>query len=158
DWDATHRFVGSFTWEIPFDWFTKRCCNGATTSSGWEKLVFGGWQLSGIGVIQSGLPFTVFNCAGTATAETPCPRAGLATGVVLGDVDRPSADDAIASTTIPNFSNYIGSGTFATATPTTALPPFPANTPGRNVFQGPNFWNFDFGVYKRFHITEDVSL
>jgi hypothetical protein len=158
DWDATHRFVGSFTWELPFDWFTQRCCNGATTQSGWQKLVFGGWALSGIVVAQSGLPFTPFNCTGALTAETPCPRAALAPGVVLDDVDRPSGGDAVASTTVPNFSNFLGTGIFAPTTATTALPPFPANTPGRNVFQGPNFWNFDFGVYKRFGITEDISV
>jgi hypothetical protein len=157
DWDATHRLIGSFTWEVPFDWFTKRCCNGST-SSGWGKQVFGGWELSGIAAFQSGLPFTVFNCAGTVTAETPCPRAPLAPGVSLGAIDSPDSGSAIPSTTIPNYFNYLGSANFAPTGPTTALPPFPAGTPGRNAFRGPNFWNFDFGVYKRFAITEDVSV
>jgi hypothetical protein len=150
DWDATHRFVGSFSWEVPFEWFTNRCCGG----SNWGKQLFGGWQVAGIGVIQSGLPFTVFNCTGAATAETPCPRAGLISSVIPD----PSAGDAIASTTVPNFFNFLGSGNFTIPTAGAVLPPFPSNTPGRNIFRGPNFWNFDFGVYKRFRITEDVSV
>jgi hypothetical protein len=155
DWDATHRVVGSFSWEVPFDWFTNRCCGG---SDGWKKHVFGGWQVAGIFAAQSGLPFTVFNCTGAATAETPCPRAGLAPGVDLSDITSPGADNAVASTTVPNFFNFLGSGNFVTPTPSNVLPPFTNNTPGRNVFRGPNYWNFDFGVYKRFKITEDVSV
>lgn len=155
DWDANHRFVGSFSWEVPFDWFSNRCCGG---SNGWGRHVFGGWQVAGIGVVQSGLPFTVFNCTGAATAETPCPRAGIAPGVVISDIAKPGAGNAIPSTTIPNFFNFLGSGNFTIPTAGAVLPPFPANTPGRNLFRGPNFWNFDFGVYKRFRITEDVSV
>ncbi|MGH9935746.1 MAG: hypothetical protein ACREAM_05835, partial [Blastocatellia bacterium] len=159
DWAANHRFIGSFTWEVPFDWFVTRCCGGGT-KSGWGKQAFGGWELAGLFAAQSGLPFTAFNCADTATAETPCPRAGLAPGVDLSSIVRGNSGGAVPSTTIPNFFNYLGSGNFtpATGVTSTVLPPFPNNTPGRNSFRGPNFWNFDFGVYKRFSITENTSV
>ncbi|MGH9768303.1 MAG: TonB-dependent receptor domain-containing protein, partial [Blastocatellia bacterium] len=166
DWDATHRFIGSFNWEFPFG--ARGCCGGG---SDWRDWLFGGWGVGGIFAFQSGLPFNVFNCADAFSAETPCARAGLASGVVISDINRPSAGDAVASTTIPNFFNFLGGGAFVPATgfaPATALvpgapintslPPFPINTPGRNFFRGPNFWNFDFGVYKRFRLTEDVSV
>ncbi len=156
DWDLRHRFVGSFNWEVPFDWFTNRCCGG----SSWAKQALGGWQVAGIVVAQSRLPFTVFNCANTFSAETPCPRAGLAPGVTIGDNVNGNGSGQ-PSTTIPNYFNYLNGSTFVPVTSVannTALPPFPDNTPGRNAFRGPRFWNFDFGVYKRFKITEDVSF
>jgi len=159
DWDATNRFISSFTWEVPFDWFVTRCCGGGA-KSGWGKQVFGGWEVAGLAAFQSGLPFTPFNCADTLTAETPCPRAALAPGVNFRDITRGNSGGAVPSTTIPNFFNYLSSSNFApaTGTPSTVFPPFPPGTPGRNSFRGPNFWNIDFGVYKRFSITEEMSV
>ncbi|MGE0132920.1 MAG: carboxypeptidase regulatory-like domain-containing protein [Blastocatellales bacterium] len=156
DWDLRHRFVGSFNWEVPFDWFTNRCCGG----SSWAKQALGGWQVAGIMVAQSGLPYTPFNCANTFSAETPCPRAGLAPGITISDNVNGNGGSQ-PSTTIPNFFNYLNGTAFVPVTSVatnTALPPFPDNTPGRNAFRGPGFWNFEFGVYKRFKITEDVSF
>lgn len=45
DFDRPHRFVGSFTWEIP----------NFGSNSKWMK----GWQLSGFGQWQSGVPFSI---------------------------------------------------------------------------------------------------
>jgi hypothetical protein len=107
---------------------------------------------------MSGFPFDVFDCGGALTPETPCPRAAIAPGVDLGDIRSGTGSD-FPDPTIPNRFNFLSPGSFAlTTTPTTVFPPFPPNTIGRNFFRGPNFWDFDFGVYKRFRFSEDTSL
>src|SRR5262249_40061769 len=130
DFDVRHRFIGSVNWEVPFDWFLNRCCGGSNT---WAKHLLGGWQVAGIFNVQSGLPFTVFNCTGALTAETPCPRAGLATGVDLDSI-RTGNGDSFPSATVPNQFNFIPGTVFSGPAVSTVVPPFPTNTPGRNFF------------------------
>ncbi|MGH9935128.1 MAG: hypothetical protein ACREAM_02720, partial [Blastocatellia bacterium] len=79
DFDVRHRFISSLGWEVPYDWFAN-CCGG----SDWRRLAFGGWAVTGIFNVQTGFPFSVFDCAGALTPETPCPRALIAPGVDLG--------------------------------------------------------------------------
>jgi hypothetical protein len=50
DFDATHQWVASFTWELPF----------ARARSGAAGAILGGWHLSGIVQLRSGNPLTVF--------------------------------------------------------------------------------------------------
>ena len=54
EFDITHRFVASYVWELPFG-------HGRRFGKDWNKatdFVLGGWQLSGIHVLQSGLALT----------------------------------------------------------------------------------------------------
>ena len=165
DFDVTHRFVGSFNWEVPYAWFDNGCCGG---NNNWRRLLLGGWGLAGIFQAQSGLPFTVFDCNAAITPETPCLRAGLAPGVRLQDINDGNGS-SIPDATTPNFFNFLGAGAFTLSGPTTAFPTatttttpffptFGLNTPGRNAFRGEGFVSFDFGVYKRFQLTETVGL
>ena len=154
DWDVRHRFIGSFIWELPFGLDTS-CCGG---NDGWRRRLLGGWEVAGIFQAMSGFPFNAFDCGGALTPETPCPRALIAPGVDLSDVRSGFGSD-FPDPTIPNRFNFLGPGSFAlTTTPTTVFPPFPPNTIGRNFFRGPGFWDFDFGLYKRFRISEDTSF
>lgn len=154
DFDVRHRFIGSFIWEIPYH-FDTGCCG--PSNGGWRRWALGGWAVTGIFQAFTGLPFNVFDCRGALTPETPCPRAAIAPGVDLGAIRDGSG--TTADTTIPNRFNFLGPGNFTLATtPTTVFPPFPTNTIGRNFFRGPGFWNFDFGVYKRFIFSEETSF
>jgi hypothetical protein len=154
DWDVRHRFIGSLIWEVPF-FFDNGCCGG---NGGWRRWLLGGWEVAGIFQAMSGFPFTVFDCGGALTPETPCPRAGIAPGVDLSDI-RSGSGSSFPDPTIPNRFNFLPStGNFTFAPTTTVFPPFPTNTIGRNFFRGPGFWDFDLGVYKRFRITEETSL
>jgi len=153
DFDARHRFIGSFMWELPYR--DAGCCGG---NGGWRNRFLSGWALTGIFQAFSGFPFNVLDCRSALTPETPCPRALIAPGVDLGDI-RDGSGSSFADPTIPNRFNFLGPGSFTLATtPTTVLPPFPPNTIGRNFFRGPGFWNFDFGVYKRIRISEETSF
>jgi hypothetical protein len=54
EFDITHRFVASYVWELPFG-------RGRRFGNDWNAatdFLLGGWQLSGIHVIQSGLALT----------------------------------------------------------------------------------------------------
>src|SRR5262249_34833377 len=85
----------------------------------------------------------------------PCPRAAVVPGVNPGSIQG-GVSTTVPDTTIPNRFNFIPGAAFVTpTTPTTVFPPFTANTFGRNFFRGPGFWDFDFGIYKRFHISEE---
>jgi hypothetical protein len=153
DFDVPHRFIASFNWEVPFERIGDRFFGGTGTSV--ARQVFGGWQVTGIFNVQSGTPFTVFNCAGALTAETPCPRLALS-----GTVDRNGLDDPTPDATIPNRFVFINPAQTApgVVTPGTVFAPFSPGTPGRNFFRGPNTWNVDMGVHKRFGMTEGTSL
>jgi hypothetical protein len=48
---ARHRFVVSYSWDLPF-W---------VSGHEWYKQAFGGWQLNGIVRLMSGIPFTIFD-------------------------------------------------------------------------------------------------
>jgi Carboxypeptidase regulatory-like domain/TonB dependent receptor-like, beta-barrel len=155
DFDVRHRFIGSFIWEIP-DFFDRSCCGG---NGGWKRWLLSGWAVTGIFQAMTGFPFTVFDCAGALTPETPCPRALVASGVDLDDI-RTGQGSAVPDTTVPNRFNFLPASNFAVAPTTTVFPPFTGLGPtvGRNFFRGPGFRNFDFGVYKRFRISEDVNF
>ena len=141
--DLRHRFIASLNWEVPLNRFS---------SADWSKSVLGGWQITGIFNVQSGLPFTIFNCAGAATAEAPCPRLASTSNFDTNDLDDPTPD-----ATIPNRFVFFNP-TVGAVTPGAVFPPFTAGTTGRNAFRGPRTWNVDAGVHKRFAITEDTSL
>jgi hypothetical protein len=153
DFDVRHRFIGSFNWEVPFDKIGDRVFGGTGTRI--AQQVFGGWEITGIIHARSGLPFTLFNCAGAATAEAPCPRV-VANGL---SADVPDGDDLQADATIPNRFVFLDpAGRISPITPGAVFNPFPANTTTRNFFRGPRFWNLDAGLHKRFRFTEDMSL
>jgi hypothetical protein len=154
DFDVRHRFIGSFIWEVP-DFFDRSCCGG---NGGWKRWLLSGWAVTGIFQAMTGFPFNVFDCAGALTPETPCPRALIAPGVNLGSI-RTGQGTSVPDTTLTNRFNFIPASNFAVAPTTTVFPPFTGlTTVGRNFFRGPGFWDFDFGVYKRFRISEDASF
>jgi hypothetical protein len=54
--DARHRFVISYEWDLPF----------FNHAQGWYARVLGGWQVNGITTFQTGTPFTVYDSAGVS--------------------------------------------------------------------------------------------
>ncbi|HEV2664317.1 MAG TPA: hypothetical protein VG324_05375, partial [Blastocatellia bacterium] len=169
DFDVRHRFISSLIWEVPYN--DGGCCGG---NGGWRRWALAGWAVTGIFNFQTGFPFTAFDCSGTTTTstgvttvETPCPRALIAPGADLGAI-RDGQGTSFPDPTIPNRFNFLpitgnfvpfstAATTFGTGF-TTGFPPFPPNTLGRNFFRGPNFWNVDFGVYKRFAFSEETNI
>jgi hypothetical protein len=153
DFDVRHRFISSVIWEVPYNWFDN-CCGG----SDWRRFALGGWAVTGIFNFQTGFPFNVFDCSGANLPEAPCPRAQIASGVDLGDI-RSGSGSSFPDGTIPNRFNFIDVSNFDIPDPSFVFPGnIPPNSIGRNFFRGPNFWNIDLGVYKRFRISEETSI
>ncbi|HZT39432.1 MAG TPA: TonB-dependent receptor [Bryobacteraceae bacterium] len=158
---GVRRFVFNFNhvYEFPFG-RGKRFLHDASRPL---DLLAGGWQLSGIWLWESGLPFTpgYVNC-GKDIDTGPC-RANLVGDASVSD---PSAKGWYAIAT-PGAS---GPGCIATSTPTSELNangctrgPWSRPAPGtfgnvaRNSFFGPHLFNADASLTKGFHITEAVN-
>jgi hypothetical protein len=163
-YDRRQRFVFSEIWGLP----SRPDYNAAA------RAVLGGWFLNGVGTLQSGQPFTPLNgiplgaCAdaqgeGYLTNTRPDignPSAPLNSVALL-------ADPACRSTAAYNL--YTGSSntpTSVNATQAFAQAHFvqiPLGTnqggnAGRNILTGPGILDFDFAVFKQFHLGENKTL
>ena len=141
DFDVRHAWVGSGTWELPF-----------FRGNSWSDKIAGGWQVSGIATYHTGFPWTprLFGCLqGTTSASAffcdprPVALAPNSPGLTSGDNTnenflRPGGLFGVPGTQI--FSTAFNSNN-----------PF-ENRPivGRNVFNGPKYFNLDMSLAKRF--------
>ncbi|HZN11327.1 MAG TPA: hypothetical protein VFC61_06610, partial [Blastocatellia bacterium] len=122
NFDLRHRFVASFIWDLPL-WAQSR--------------LLGGWQLAGIGTLQTGQPFTIFaaydvNLDGNLT-------------------DRLNSDTGFREV------NEGGRRFEFTAAP--ALAASGRNgAVGRNTFRGPGVATVDLTVNKSFRFSERQVL
>jgi hypothetical protein len=153
DFDRPHRLAVSYRYELPF-------FAGAT---GWQHTALGGWAISGITIIQSGAPFSVFDAtAGTAfisQGDAPPVTATLAPGATIGSGNT-------HGDTHQRLNGYLNPANFQNA----ALL-YPAQCKvdtnfcttafgnlGRNTYRGPYQQNWDFSLLKNFQITERFGL
>ncbi len=131
--DIRHRFVANFLWEIPF----------MRDQLGTWGQILGGWQVSGIIPIQSGLPFGVVHGgrfpAGDYNADAQ-----------EGDrPDTPSFGNTFSDT--PSNQEFIDDGVFD-------IDDFPTPTSGTNgnlgkkTFTGPSYWTVDLSLFKTFRL------
>jgi len=127
--DIRHRFVGVYVLDVPIGpghrllgW-----------DNGFNRQVFGGWQISGITTLQSGAPFTVV--VGGAD------RSGFNRG---GAVDRPDRASGTLRQSNRNPDDAFDRNYFTTP------PAGRVGTSGRNQYYGPGVHNWDFQVAKNF--------
>lgn len=142
DFDVRHRFAGSVNYEVPFE-----------GKSGIAKHLLGGWSLNSIITLNTGYPFTIYDCTnGNVTCARLLPNAP-----VTVNTSNPT------SVGINSFSMY------NLLNQTLRVPPgrdgtdynfgpFPVDMTKRNQFRGPGFWNVDAGIYKRIRFSERYSL
>jgi hypothetical protein len=136
EFDVTHRFVASYIWELPFG-------RGRRFGGNWNQatdLLLGGWQLSGIHVLQSGLALTatlggssVLNIGGERRA-----RPNLA-----GDPELPSSERTIT--------RWFNTDAFRAFDPA----PQAFGSAGVGIMRAPGYSNFDFTLAKNVHVTSD---
>ena len=120
--DRTHRFVGSFVWELPFG---RQWRNPMSTLTR-------GWQVSGILVAQTGSPFSVLmSCADVNAEGNNCRPDRLSSGVL------PSSQRSI--------DEWFNTAAFA-------IPSTPAwGNSGRNILRAPGTVNVDFALSRAFY-------
>jgi len=128
DFDRTHVLQGQLVWELPF---------------GKDK-PYGGWQLAGQLVVESGRPMTVYSGSNTFTnvVQTPSNCSGC-----TGDLGAVHDEGGLVWYFTPEerakFTNP-DPGQFSNV--------------GRNFFRGPMFENLNVTASKRTHITGQQYL
>ncbi len=161
DFDNRHVIVTNWLYELPFGKGRK----WASSAPGWLNHVIGGWSWTGIYVRQSGEPFTL-NSGSFTTNNTH-----QSTAFVDGPMIQPSLQKAISATVQGPVVWNAGAIDLAqkncinvlrpdgTVTFTFFCIPAPGkNGSGRNIANGPGFWNMDMGILKSFTLTERVKL
>ena len=149
DNNATHRFVLSYVYDLPFG-------NGkkyfGDASRGLNAVV-GGWQLNGITIAQSGFPFSPIVSSGSAAINAG--PGGAVRPDVVGDPNRPGPVAAnptcVAPSKVHNATTWYNPCAYV-------VPDNAFGDAGRNSLIGPNFVNFNFSIFKNFSITERWKL
>jgi hypothetical protein len=137
DYDARHVINANYVWQVPI--------RKALMGHGWAPLV-DGWQVSGTVFYRTGFPFTVVDTA--ASNDNAALNLG---GPVFPDV--------LSASTLGSSCNsqryFIGSGTTCLST-SQFVPAGSETTFGaqglRGAFRGPNYFDTDFNVSKKFGI------
>jgi len=150
DFNRPHRLSVSYAYDLPF-------MKHATGAAG---LLLGGWQISGVTIFQSGLPFSIFDSsAGTAflgAGSTPLLGASLAPGATIsGGLSGGDIHSRLVN-------GYLNPPAFMAAP--LVDPADCANDPnfcttgfgdlGRNIYHGPFEQNWDVSILKHFKIGE----
>jgi hypothetical protein len=141
--DLRHNFSISYVYALPFF---------KNSDSLALRELLGGWQLSGITVAQSGLPFTVTN--GTTYGDNAGVGNGVGTGSrpdLVGNPYRVTAAQRAAAGTVfgPLAFNPAAYGVPTGLT---------FGDVGRNTLNLPGRLNFDFGLFKLFPIKEKMAF
>ncbi len=135
EFDITHRFVASYIWELPFG-------QGRRFGSGWSRpvdLLLGGWQLTGIHVLQSGFALTA-TLAGSTVLNLGGER--RARPNLVGDPVLPESERTV--------NRWFNTDAFAAFSPS----PQAFGDAGVGIMRGPGLANFDFTLAKNFTINE----
>ena len=128
DFDVPHRFVASYVWALPT----------FKNSGALLRHTVGGWETTGILTLQSGTPFTIVSGQDNSRSGDGIDRANLVGNPYL-DTGRPM-DNSYSSTSTRPLSRRILWAHGALSS--------------RNLLRGPGFANLDFGLMKRFAVTE----
>jgi hypothetical protein len=133
EFDREHRFVLSFLYQLPG-----------------KNSLLGGWAVSGVVTLQSGLPLTLTGTNAANVAGITSDRAFLAPGCTYQDLSTPGAVDA-------KLGNYFNRACiFRNAAGAAAWPIVGADgvattfgNSGVGIVSGPDQRNFDLSVLKR---------
>lgn len=152
DFDIRHRFVSGFTYELPF-FHTNR----------W----LGGWVVSGILQMQSGVPFSIFHSGQDPNADGYLTDRAVFIGSTFPAAylrDRSPADGFFNAEDFEGMNTRVARlGAAAACGPGNGVVISNSQwwcngTSGRNILSGPEFRNLDLGVHKKFAVTERTSI
>jgi Carboxypeptidase regulatory-like domain/TonB dependent receptor len=137
DFDQTHVATVTWIYELPFG-------KGRPLMKSAGRLVdalFGGWSLQGFNSVMSGEPFSI--SSGAKTAQYGANSRAVIVGSTLPDDTLQTA--ALGPVFFKNASSF-------------ALAAAGSTGMGRNMFQGPSFWDMDGALSKSFQATERVKV
>jgi Carboxypeptidase regulatory-like domain/TonB-dependent Receptor Plug Domain len=142
DYDTRHRFVSSVIYPVPVKFDNKGV-----------NAVLGGWVVSSIWSIESGAPFTIFDC--TSASFTVCQRLSNGNTITYNGtrVDTGAANTFnfidLSRVTPSQFSDGFSGGVEVGT---------PANMQRRNSYRRPGQWYVDMGLSKEVTFGERYKL
>ncbi len=139
DFDRKHVVSVNTIYDLPFG-KGKRFFNNVPRP---VDAVVGGWSLNGIGIFESGEPFSVLSGAFTENASHQS-RVGLS-GATQPTPSVQYLPGVVGPALFPNNTGF-------------ALPTPGSDGIGRNTFRGPTYYNLDLSATKTFIITERFHL
>jgi outer membrane receptor protein involved in Fe transport len=163
DFDATHRFVASWTWQVPWD---KPFRGNAVM-----RKITEGWTFNGITTFQSGNPITIYSNNNSSQLDNYLDRPDVTGPIAIFKNPRD------VRTFTPDPSGIQGSCLGGASTgnfwfdPTNLvcnvgvpgdtsglIPLFTHGNMGRNVLRGPGINNWDLSIMKDIKFTETVAM
>jgi hypothetical protein len=167
NFDQRHLLHVSYIYDLPllkfFDTFLHAVDDANTPESrtSWQnshvvKAVLDGWQLSGLTIFETGIPFTVVN-NGSPTGISALDNAGVANGVGSGSY--PDLSGISAHSHKPAGGNNSKSVGPLLLNPAAFIAPrgLTFGNAGRNDLNNPRRWNSDMAVLKRFPVFNQMS-
>jgi hypothetical protein len=149
DFDIRHQFAFDGSWRTP-----------KTYNERWERALLGDWQFSGIWLMQSGLPFTVYTGAGFVPVKN---AAGQVIGNTGGDYnadgynyDLPNLPSFGSSLSNPGKQKYLNGLFPVSAFSAPALGQ--EGTLGRNTYDNEGYINVNLTFGRVFAIRERLKL
>jgi hypothetical protein len=133
DNDVPNRFVASFIWQLP----------SFASSGNSLRWIANGWEIDGIATVQSGTPFTVRSGRDRSLTGIGSDTADWIPGTPI------TLDTGRSRSQLIN--EYFNTAAFMLAAPGTF------GTVGRNTIIGPGIRNFDFSIFKDFHVSERLG-
>ena len=140
NWDRKSAFVMSWLWRLPVR-FSNRLANST----------LGGWTLTAITTVQSGLPLTFIEGADVAldgTGGASYQHAQLQPGVTTGNI-------ILHQSRAVEVAQYFNTAAFVNPR---LVPPGTYGDAGRSLIRGPGLANTDFSVLKDFAVHESVRV
>ena len=134
--DARHRFVLSYEWELPY-WRQPR---------NWYQHVLGSWQVNGITTFMSGTPFTVEDQSYNYDAPEITGFSAFRPNLMGNPNKGPKT-----------VAEWFNTGAFQRLDLVTT-PAGVYGNEGRNVVEGPGLTQWDFSAFKNIRFTESKSL
>ncbi len=141
NFDQRHNITLAYVYDVPL--FKEK---------GLAHTLLGGWQWSGITLVQSGSPFSVYNEGVTATSDNAGVGNGFATAGSYPDLvgnPRAGASSSPLAGPLDGFGPLLyNPGAFVQPTGLTF------GDAGRNILRNPWRTNFDMALIKHFAVTE----
>jgi hypothetical protein len=168
NYDQRHLLHISYIYELPllraFDGFfhfadsepTNQVAGGSFADSTAAKAVLNGWQVSGITLFETGIPFTVVN-NGSPTGLSTLDNAGVGNGVGAGSY--PDLSGLSAHSRLPTGGNNAKSFGPLLLNPAAFIAPrgLTFGNAGRNDLNNPSRWNWDLALVKHNQFGEHVT-
>jgi hypothetical protein len=139
--DARHRFVTSYQWDLP--WYKH--------PDTWYGHILGNWQVNGITTFMSNTPFTVYDSS-NPSLQGPAPEISGFFSSRPNIVGNPNTGTCAGGVPVRTAGCWFNTGAFAHA----ATGQF--GDVGRNTMDGPAFQQWDFSAIKTIPIHESMNL